>query len=229
MNLTALIAKVRRETLVTSTDVPDASITEELNNAYHVTQAAFSWPWTHGSYTLTTTANTQSYDMHNGGLKVRRVLGIVEIDERVRLYEMSPQEAWNRFGGKPPENNRATSYYVWDEKIWLLPKPPAVPAFAANTYTVYVEQQPADLSAGGDLPAFTAQFHHILADWAAARIWEREEDFEKAERAMARFREGLEGMARYYLNPGAEVVTVMGERRSRRGVSDPNMRVWLDG
>ena len=41
------------------------------------------------------------------------------------------------------------------------------------------------------------QFHKVLMDWVRAELWEHKQDFEKSDRAKARYEEWLEKMKRY--------------------------------
>ena len=41
------------------------------------------------------------------------------------------------------------------------------------------------------------QFHNVLKDWLRAELWEHKQDFEKSDRAKARYEEWLEKMKRY--------------------------------
>ena len=41
------------------------------------------------------------------------------------------------------------------------------------------------------------QFHNVLKDWVRAELWEHKQDFEKSDRAKARYEEWLEKMKRY--------------------------------
>ena len=41
------------------------------------------------------------------------------------------------------------------------------------------------------------QFHKVLMDWLRAELWEHKQDFEKSDRAKARYEEWLEKMKRY--------------------------------
>ncbi len=41
------------------------------------------------------------------------------------------------------------------------------------------------------------QFHKVLKDWLRAELWEHKQDFEKSDRAKARYEEWLEKMKRY--------------------------------
>lgn len=64
-------------------------------------------------------------------------------------------------------------YYLLAQEIYLLPTPTAA---ATNALKIWYQQRPAELSNDDDVPAFSPQYHHILAYGAAADIKRKEGD-----------------------------------------------------
>jgi hypothetical protein len=57
---------------------------------------------------------------------------------------------------------------------------------------------PATFTTSSDSPAFLPSHHNVLADYVEARVWEREEEFEKAIQAQARFEAGARNLRLAY-------------------------------
>ena len=81
--------------------------------------------------------------------------------------------------------------------INLLPKP----TVSSVKYNVLYYKEPTSITTVTS-PAFNAQFHHILVHYGEWRMWQREEDLDKANEAHAQFYRLLGQMIAWYKTAG---------------------------
>lgn len=214
-NRAAIRDYVRQQTLVETDDWGDDKINAVINQGLRRLSARFDWPWLAASGTLTTVAGTGSYALPTD---LRKSLAITRIDKAQRLVEVSPWEILGRWGGDLATGT-PESYYVHGRTLYL----DKLPSEAA-TYTWLYFTSPTALDNDVDEPEFTDEFHLVLADYAVAKVWEREEDFTKAADSMKQFDRGVEEMAVFYLDVSRDRPVVFGEARTMRiGSSGSNM------
>lgn len=220
-DLTSIRSVVRTLTLAETDDVSDANVNLFVNQGYRMLSTLFRWPWLEATSNITTVADTASYALP---ADYRRLYAIKDTDKRRTLTRLTVEEALERWGGDPPSGAEAKWFYVWDDSIYLLPVPSANETAA---YTLYYQKKLTTMTSGTDEPEFAEEFHLVLADYAIARVWEHEEDFEKARLSDARFREQVEAMARYYLRRQEEWPLVYGDGVRPNMSSNSNLP-WLD-
>ena len=68
----------------------------------------------------------------------------------------------------------------------------------------------------------------MIAHYAIARAWEREEDGPKADAAMREYDDGVDEMAQYYLNRSDDNPVVWGTERKVLWRTSSNNMPWLD-
>lgn len=211
---------VREQTLQEVDDLNDTKINNMLDQAVRDTSSRFHWPFLQTSTTITTVAATQTYAMPADHV---HTFSITDQDRKVRLREVSKADIWQRYGSDFPDG-QPRGFFVWGDTIYMVPVPDTV-----ITYDHYYYKQPTVMANDTDTPEWDSQFHLVIADFAIARIWEREEDFIKAESSMAAYLAGVDNMARRYLDEASDQPMILGERPERlSGLSAGNMP-WLDG
>jgi hypothetical protein len=220
-DLASIRSVVRTLTLAETDDVSNTNVDLFINQGYRWLSTQFRWPWLEATATITVAADVASYDLP---ADYRKLWAVRDADERRTLTRLSFEEALNRWGGDPPTGTDAKWSYVYADDIFLLPVPSAA---ESDAYTLYYQKQLTIMASDGASPEFAAEFHLILADYAIARVWEHEEDFDKARLADVRFAEQVEAMARYYFRREAQTPLVYG------GGIHPNPAVhqnlpWLD-
>ena len=204
---------VREETLVEINDWSNAKINIVINEGLRQLSAKFPWPFLATSSQLSVTAGTQSYsfdvvsDFAGTGKKLFRIEAIVDNNRRVKLNEIAASDAFQMYGGDMPEAGDSDLFFTWGNAIYLLPVPDAN---ESNAYTIYYYQSPAALVNETDEPEWDERFHLVLADFAIARVWEREEEVGKMQAADQRFDMGVERMAQFYLNRAQDYPAILG-------------------
>lgn len=195
---------VREQTLVETDDFADTKIDAIINQGLRVLSTRFDWPWLAETGTLSVVASTTAYTMPTD---LSRSLAITHPTKANRLVEVSPWEILGKYGGDLPSGT-PTSYFVHGRTMNLDRIP-----YEDVDYTWLYFKNATVLSNDTDEPEFAAEFHLILADYAVAKVWEREEDFTKADEAMKDYQEGVENMARFYLDVSHDRPIVFGESR----------------
>jgi len=219
-SLAELRTYVRHMTLVELDDITDAELTAFLNEGYRRLANRFPWPWLQETATITTVAAQADYARPTD---LRRVVAIVEDAEDRRLARLSFEQAISKWGGDFPDGEKASWYYLYHNKINLVPTPDA----AAKTYTVYYQKAITPLANDVDVPEFDIEYHYSLATYAVARVWEHEEDIDKSTYFDARFAMEVDEMASMYIKEAEDYPRVYGEGL-RPAPYTTNMP-WLDG
>lgn len=219
-DLAAIRTYVRTQTLTETTDFSAAKLNVLINEGIREIAKRFAWPFLEASATITTVADTQSYAMPADW---RRTQAITEDDMTNRLDRITFDEASEMYGGNTPTGTPARKFYIYQEKIWLVPIPSEV-----NAYTHHYLKEITLLTDDTDEPEFASDYHYTPAFWAIARVWEQEEEFGKMDAQEARFDRAVEMMARHYLNRSEDKPQVWGESR-RRGYFGSNLPFLADG
>lgn len=213
MNVAALTAAIRRQTAVDSTvgQVTDATILIIINEGLNTVSSLHRWPWLlKGPTNLNVTANTVQYDLAATAWAVHSV---VRSGKSRRLNEISFENYLDIVGNNPSTSTEATAYYIRPDtatpttlEIGLYPTPSAN---ATAAYQYYHYQTATELTTGS--PEWHAQFHHILVDYGAYRLWEREEYFDESAKAYLRFTRTLKDMIRFYNMQSMEATLIYGD------------------
>lgn len=210
----------RQQTLLDTSDITDAEIDTYLNRAVATVGARFPWPFLQASDDFDTVVDQQNYAKPTG---CKFIDAINEEGARVRLREVDPLEQWQRYGDSPP-SGKARSFYLWEDEIWLGEIPTSV-----VTYKIFYRTSPSLGSLTSDTPPWDSQFHWFLGDYAAAKIWEREEDTRQMGVSMQLFEEGLGEMAAFYVNEASDYPLVWGEKTDRLVGNLASNVPWIDG
>lgn len=209
---------VRQHTLIEEDDYADSKINAVINQGIRDLATQFDWPFLQTSYSFNVEEGQSAYplpaDFSHLAAAVRSSSGDV-------MVEITPQEAWSEYGGDRTSDN-PRFFYLWGNEFVVAPAKSGERPMAV---TLYYFRHPHVLSADTAEPEFDAQFHMLLAEFAAAKVWEREEDLTRSNYYMDRYYAGVERMARYYLKRTDHFPLVIGEPRKQR--SGPRMP-WLE-
>lgn len=214
--VTELIDSVRQVCLLSTDDIADAKVILMIDEGNSRLSAMFDWPWLKASADVTVTADTAECSLPADFSRNRAMLLKTE---NTKLAEISDQEAWERWGDDLPTGTPEVFWFTTAGKFEVAPVPSA-----NDTIVCHYWKDPTALTAGANTPVFASQFHGILADWALYRIWQREEDYAKAQQHEVAFGRTLNDMARFYFNRGQDYPIVFGERsdysQRRRGTNN---------
>lgn len=221
-NRAAIRDYVRNQTLIEQDDWGDDKIDAVINQGLRRLSTRFEWPWLAATTTLTLAADSSSATFPTDLMKVE---AITRVGYAGRLVEVSPHEILGTRGGSIA-SGVPTAYYRHGRDMFF----DRIPSEDID-FTVLYYKQASTMENDTDEPEFTEEYHLILADYAVAKAWEREEDFTKADEAMNDYEAGVEQMAQFYLDIARDKPIVIGEPRPsvyNGAYSNPNMP-FLDG
>ena len=217
---TAMIALVRDQTLLDSDDISDAKILAHLNRGIEIVGARFDWPWLEDEDDIAVSEPTQAHAFPTGAVKIDAIL---ENATRTRLRKVSSTEAWERYGDDPPTAS-PKSFHIWQSQVVLVEIPSA-----DVTLHVKFHKQPTLMADATKSPEWNSQYHEFLVDYAAAKLWEREEDLNMASEAAGRFDQGIGDLANFYNDQGSDARMVWGEQPDRFVGAGAGNMPWLNG
>lgn len=222
MNLTALLAAVRRQTNLTTADVSDADVTAILNEGIQEIASLKRWDWLYTDSTISVTAGTVEYTLPADF----NFMGFVMQDSLSNgpLLMLSHEEYVYRFGDNPSSGSQARYFYLrMDDGVSKIGFYPTPSATSTDEYKIFYYKNPTELAAGGDEPAWDASLHNILVDYAAYRLWEREEYFDETQRAFSKYARRLNDMMRFYKMRGKVNRFIVGGGAYFGGYRDPRV------
>lgn len=197
MDLTALTTRCEsrfRDT--TNAVISEAQWKDYLNDAYADVHAASDvWPYLEARATNEVTTSGQITLPTN----VFRVTAVFNVTDELAMVPLQTRGEYRRWFADQTETGTPLYYRLRSNELELYPTP-AVATEVAIDYWV----PPADLSAGGDVPAFPAQYHRMLVAGALAYAYEDDGNPQQAEVHRARFERLLSQMKHELLGPRTE-------------------------
>lgn len=209
---------VRSQSMTETDDLADTKLDAILNDGIYNIATLFDWPYLATSTTVNFVADQQAYDLPADMQKISKVV----VTGGKVLNEVSPNRMWDTYGDNFPSQTTPTMFFLWGNKIHFV----ATPDVSSGSATIYYFKEPTVLTDDAQEPEFADQFHMILADYMLQKVWEREEDFAKADVHAKAFLGGVERMARFYLNRSSDHPMVFGDGQKIRTTLHPNMP-WL--
>lgn len=209
---------VRSQSMTETDDLADTKLDAILNDGIYNIATLFDWPYLATSATIAFVADQQAYTLPADMQKISKV---VVTDGKV-LNEVSPNRIWDTYGDSFPSQTTPTMFFLWGDTINFV----ATPSVSSGSATIYYFKEPTILTDDAHEPEFAEQFHMILAEYMLQKVWEREEDFAKADVHAKAFLGGVERMARFYLNRSSDHPMVFGDGQKIRTSLYPNMP-WM--
>lgn len=196
---------IRAIARVETQDISEADLDIYLNEGYDRVMMHQTWPWMVASATddITLIAGTRDYTPTS---TVLQVLTAVNATQDYQIRRMSLQQLI-RYDGSVTSNSRPTHYFFTQGTIKFFPTPDA-----ADTVELTTIETPAFAGLDASVPPFQALFHRCLVDWGLHRLWEVEEDFDKANEYRARFEDSVLKMAEWYNDEMQDGPNIYGER-----------------
>ena len=220
MSLADVRTMVRDISDLDTTDVPNSIIDNAVKEAFQRSVALERrYPKYQESYTFNTVANQRPYTISTIG-DIREIISLVDTSSAGARLTMIPydnaEEIWL---GNTDTASRPYFYAMWDGALHLYPKPDAVYSITVRAYRNPVYTWLTNTSEAIDLDEW---FHILLAYFALARVYQRQEDPELSAMYMRSFEEGV-AMARRDLmkTPSARPLLMSGGRQY------PTMKRWL--
>lgn len=220
MSLADVRTMVRDISDLDATDIPNSIIDNAVKEAFQrIVALERRYPKYQESYTFNTVANQRAYTLSTIG-DIREIISLVETSSSGSRLTMIPydnaEEIWL---GNTDTASRPYFYAMWDGALHLYPKPDAVYSITVRAYRNPVYTWLSNTNEAIDLDEW---FHVLLAYFALARVYQRQEDPELSQMYMRSFEEGV-AMARRDLmkTPSARPLLLSGGRQY------PTMKRWL--
>ncbi len=220
MSLADVRTMVRDISDLDATDVPNSIIDNAVKEAFQrIVALERRYPKYQESYTFNTVNGQRPYTISTIG-DIREVISLVETSSSGARLTMIPydnaEEIWL---GNTDTASRPYFYALWDGALHLYPKPDAVYNITVRAYRNPVYTWLSNTNEAIDLDEW---FHILLAYFALARVYQRQEDPELSAMYMRSFEEGV-AMARRDLmkTPSARPLLLSGGRQY------PTMKRWL--
>lgn len=220
MTLADVRTMVRDISDLDATDVPNSIIDNAVKEAFQrIVALERRYPKYQESYTFNTINGQRPYTISTIG-DIREVISLVETSSSGARLTMIPydnaEEIWL---GNTDTASRPYFYALWDGALHLYPKPDAVYNITVRAYRNPVYTWLSNTNEAIDLDEW---FHILLAYFALARVYQRQEDPELSAMYMRSFEEGV-AMARRDLmkTPSARPLLLSGGRQY------PTMKRWL--
>lgn len=225
MTVDEIRAVVRLKTMVDSGEITDAQLLLWINEGIWDVSMREDWPHLEANSTIATVASTASYAITGmvSGDEAQTLRYIIRSGNGEPLHPISWELAVARWGDDVQSGTPAY-YAVSQEKIWLYPIPDSV-----ETLKIYYVKPPVELSAATDTPAWMSTFHNVLVPFVESKVWEQQEEWTKAERAMNSYFDRIDLMRRAYqgrINYGPW--TLGAGRSTRTGRNEPFRSDWSD-
>jgi len=203
----ALVTDIAR---IDSNDITDADLDRYLDEGYSEVVSNREWPWTYSltPETVTMVSGTDKYTLTSA---VKRVVAVVETVLGYPL-EMVSQIDWARRKDALSATTDPRIFVFTRGTLHLWP----VPA-TTDDLDVYYYEHPAWGALDTDEPVFDSAFHTVLVDWALSRIWEKEEDFDRADIYRSKFEIKMSRMTRFYNTEMSDKPMIYGERPEATG------------
>lgn len=220
MNLGDVRTTVRDISDLDTTDLPNSLLDTFVKEAFQrIVALERRWPFFQETFTMDTIVDQRPYSIAGIG-DIREIISIVETTASGnRFTEIAYDDAEDIWLGNTDVAGRPYFWAVWDAQIWLYPKPDAVYPLTVRAYRNPSYAWLSNTATEIDLDGW---FHVLLAHYALARVFQRQEDSEMAAMYQRLFEEGV-AMARKDLM----------KARSHRplllsgGRKYPTMRRWL--
>jgi hypothetical protein len=220
MTLADVRTMVRDISDLDATDIPNSIIDNAVKEAFQrIVALERRYPKYQESYTFNTINGQRPYTISTIG-DIREVISLVETSSSGARLTMIPydnaEEIWL---GNTDTASRPYFYALWDGALHLYPKPDAVYNITVRAYRNPVYTWLSNTNEAIDLDEW---FHILLAYFALARVYQRQEDPELSAMYMRSFEEGV-AMARRDLmkTPSARPLLLSGGRQY------PTMKRWL--
>lgn len=207
---------IRTIAQVETHEVSTTELDTYMQEGYNEVVSHRTWPWCYEGTpeTIAMVADTGEYAVDAA---VRRIIAVVNIDQRYALESVAPSE-WARRQYQIESTSDPLIFMFNNQKLYIWPLPATT-----DDMNVYYYEHPA--WTGDTAPPFDPAFHTVIADWALHRVWEQEENFEKSDDYRSRFEMKLNRMGKFYNNLVEDSPKIWGRKGPVRG---PSNMPWLD-
>ena len=220
MNLADVRQMVRDISDLDTIDLPNSLLDTFIKEAFQrILVLERRWPWYQETYSLSTVASQRAYTIANIG-DIKEIISIVDTSTSGNRFTLiSYDDAEEIWLGNTDVASRPYFWAVWDGQIHLYPKPDVVYPLTIRAYRNPSYTWLTNTSTEIDMDPL---MHVLLAYYALARVYQRQEDSEMAQMNQRSFEEGVAMARRDLMKPSSHRPMLMSGGRKY-----PTMRRWM--
>lgn len=211
MNLGQLRAHVRTYLDVEAEELPDPLLDLFLQEGFdRIVRYQQRWPWLEGQWDIELVPNVGSYELAATAPGLTEVSSVILAGD-CRLGWMGHTDAESRYATGSVSTGTPRSFSTWGSRLYVWPIPTTNGTLQVRGY-----RTPTDwISMGsGAEPDCPVEFHGLVARWALACEYERQDDTEMAAYNRDHFNDELDRLAKASTAmPIASPIAIGGGRR----------------
>lgn len=221
MDRTSIRSNVRLLTLVESTHVSDVELNTIIDQCMQEIAVASDWPFLYKTDDLSLVADTRTVALP---ADFQRAVALVDDDQDgATIPYLSPEVFYTRYGNDT--GNESTAFRAWTIVGTNIVLSPVPTANDTDRLTLVYYREITALAADGSEPEFHAAFHWAVVEYTKAKVYEREEYYDEAERSWTMYLRYLDDMVAFYSRRHDVAPMIYGQGlRHKRGV--PNLPWW---
>lgn len=218
MDRDAILAQVRLQTLLETTNVSDAEIILLINNGVDEISVADWWPFLEASANMTPLDSTRTIALPTA---FSVAMHLVDDDNDRTIPYIAPASMWHIYGNDTGNEASTFNFWtIWEDKLYLTPIPVAEDT---DRLKLYYYKDGTQLSAGSTKPDWHEGFHMMLVEYVKWKLWNREEYFDQSNRAFIEYTRYLSAMSTWYARRTKQMPGVAGDGMWRPRPGDPNV------
>jgi hypothetical protein len=218
MDRDAIVAQVRMQTLIESTNVTDAEIVLLIDSAMDEIGVADFWPFLEASATMSTVDATRTIALP---ADFEFAVALVDDDNDETVPYVAPSVMWHHYGNDTGNTGTSFNFWtIWENKLYLTPIPNGADT---DRFTLYYYKTITALATGASVPEFHEAFHQVVVEYVKWKLWDREEYFDQSERAFITYARYLSQMQAWYARRAKRSPYVAGDGMFRPVQGDPNI------
>jgi hypothetical protein len=209
---------VRQQTETTQAELPDVTIDDYLSQAFERTvNAEVQWPYYETSWAMNQVAGTTAISIPADAW-APGFMSFLDVVNNVRLVQLDPEEAEDRFFGTTVSATFPLNYSVWEKAIQLWP---ATTYDDDRSYKLRGFRLPqkfpiksGDTTDPEQLPDLDPRLHSCLAHYATALAYIQQEDMELENQYMKRWQNDVNLAHNVIMEPSHYRPLIMGPSKA---------------
>ncbi len=214
----ALLAQVRLQTLLETTNVSDAEIVTLLNQGIDEVSVVDYWPFLEASAKMAAVDSVRTIALPSG---FSSAMALVDDDNDRTIPYIAPASMWQLVGNDTGNESTTFNFWtIWEDKVYLTPIPSANDT---DRFTLYYYKDGTNMATGAATPDWYEGFHALLVEYVKWKVWNREEYFDQSNRAFIEYSRYLSAMADWYARKAKRMPGIAGDGMWRGRFGDPNV------
>ena len=218
MDRDAILAQIRLQTLLETTNVSDGEIVLLINQGVDEVSVAGFWPFLEASADMKPLDSVRTIALESD---FEVAMALVDDDNDRTIPYIPPASMWALVGNDTGNESTDFNFWtIWEDKLYLTPIPSADDTARLK---LYYYKSGTQLDAGATKPDWHEGFHQILVEYVKWKLWDREEYFDQSERAFITYSRYLSAMTDWYARRTKRMPGIAGDGMWGRRFGDPNV------